>query len=186
MALTVRERGETVATLRYVHVRLMETLAAWVPTTPEMEVKLLFGTHVWDTAQHADALGKRTFELRMPLQHSLAPCEPYDQLLSALAAVEPTAERIAYFYDAMLPTLAARYRAYLERTDTLLDAPTVRILEHLAHEQARMIRESEELREQLPALALSQRAPVDGWLAREAAIVDFVVHRPERASVGAP
>ncbi len=39
--LTVKERGQFVATLRYVHVSLMETLAAWVPTTPEMEVKLL-------------------------------------------------------------------------------------------------------------------------------------------------
>ena len=53
--LTVKERGQFVATLRYVHVSLMETLAAWVPTTPEMEVKLLFGEHIWDVAQHADA-----------------------------------------------------------------------------------------------------------------------------------
>lgn len=185
MALSVRERGETVATLRHIHVQLMETLAAWVPTTPEMEVKLLFGTHVWDMAQHADALGKRTYELRMPAQHSLAPCEPYQQLLTDLAQVQDTAERIACFYDGMLVALAARYRDYLARTDSLLDAPTVRILEHLAAEQARMIREHQALLDQLPALVLDRRGPVDELVAREAAIQDWVVHRPERASVGA-
>src|SRR5437667_11735863 len=100
--LSVRERGETVATLRWIHVRLMETSASWVPTTPEMEVKLLFGAHVWDLAQHADALGKRTFELRLPLQHSLEPAAPYKQLLASVSQVTDTAERVASFYDGVL------------------------------------------------------------------------------------
>src|SRR5262249_28366665 len=37
LMLTVKERGHFVATVRWVHVWLMETLAAWVPTAPEME-----------------------------------------------------------------------------------------------------------------------------------------------------
>ena len=81
--LTVKERGHFVATLRYVHVTLMETLAAWVPTTPEVEVKLLLGEHIWDVAQHADSLGKRTFELRLPLQHSARAADPYVAIPSA-------------------------------------------------------------------------------------------------------
>ena len=48
MTLSVRERGETIATLRHIHVRAMEILAGWTPTTPEMEVKLMFGGHIWD------------------------------------------------------------------------------------------------------------------------------------------
>ena len=67
MLLNVTERGAHVATFRWIEVRLMETLAHWVPTTPEMEAKLLFGAHIWDAAQHADILGKRTQELRLPL-----------------------------------------------------------------------------------------------------------------------
>ncbi len=185
MIPSVRERGEAVATLRWIHVRLMETIASWVPTTPEMEVKLLFGAHVWDIAQHADALGKRTFELRLPLQHSLEPSEPYKQLLADLAQTKETADRIASFYDGALVALAARYKHYLDRTDHLLDAPTVRILEHIVSEQARMIRESRLLLAEVPALALAHRDSVDRLLAREAAIDAFVVHRPERtASIG--
>lgn len=174
MRLTVRDRGESVATLRWIHVRLMETLAAWVPTTPEMEVKLLFGAHIWDMAQHADALGKRTFELRMPLQHSLAPNDPYKELLANLAQATETQERIAGFYDGVLVALAERYRRYLDATDTLLDAPTVRVLQHIASEQQRMMREAHELVAQLPALAANDRGNVDRFLARESAMDTFV------------
>lgn len=178
--LSVRERGETVATLRWIHVRLMETIASWVPTTPEMEVKLLFGAHIWDVAQHADALGKRTYELRMPLQHSLQPTEPYQQVLGQVAQIKDTGERLASFYDGVLPALAARYTDYLGRTDPLLDAPTVRILEHIGREQGRMIDESRQLLRDLPALALRDRAPVERLREREAAIGTFVVHRVEQ------
>jgi len=184
--LSVRERGETVATLRWIHVRLMETIASWVPTTPEMEVKLLLGAHVWDIAQHADALGKRTFELRMPLQHSLEPAPSYKELLASVAEVKDTSERIASFYDGVLVSLAARYRSYLEKTDNLLDAPTVRILEHIASEQARMIREAHDLLAQLPQLALRKRDPLDRLLTNERQIATFVVHKPEHAAAGAP
>ena len=48
--LTVKGRAQFGATMRHLHVWLMETLAAWVPTSPEMEAKLLFGEHVWDAA----------------------------------------------------------------------------------------------------------------------------------------
>ena len=183
--LSVRERGETVATLRWIHVRLMETIASWIPTTPEMEVKLLFGTHVWDLAQAADALGKRTFELRMPLQHSLEPVEGYRELLAGFANVQETPERLGLFYDGVLAGLSARYKSYLDRTDTLLDAPTVRILNHIASEQARMIVESKDLLRQIPALVLSRREAVESFLKREAAITTFVDHQPERVAQGA-
>src|SRR5262245_13825631 len=98
MRLGVKERGAAVATFRFIQVSLMETLAAWVPTTPEMEVKLMFGAHIWDTAQHADAFGKRTIELRLPLQHSLRPADAYGTLLDELASVTRTPDRIAGLY----------------------------------------------------------------------------------------
>ena len=120
MSLTVKERGTAVATHRHVMVKLMETLARWVPTTPEMEVKLLFGSHIWDVAQHADALGKRTHELRMPLQHSLPPIQEYRELLDDVDAIGDTGDRISAFYDVVLPGIGARLRAYLETTDDRL------------------------------------------------------------------
>jgi hypothetical protein len=152
MGLTVNERGVVVATHRYILVKLMETLARWVPTTPEMEVKLLFGSHIWDVAQHADALGKRAHELRLPLQHSVAPVDGYLRVLGDVEAVTDTKQRITAFYDVILPGLASRYRRYLDETDHLMDAPTVRILERILQDHERMIRESRQLREETPNL----------------------------------
>jgi hypothetical protein len=172
--LTVKERGQFVATMRHVSVTLMETLAAWVPTTPEMEVKLLFGEHIWDVAQHADALGKRTFELRLPLQHSLRPADAYADFLAELAAIVPTPQRLAAVYDVLLPALAVRYRRYLDRTDALSDAPTVRILEQYLADSARMVQASHALREELTDLQPADAQWTEALRAREATLEDVV------------
>lgn len=168
--LTVKERGQFVATMRHVHVWLMETLAAWVPTTPEMEVKILFGEHVWDAAQHADILGKRTYELRMPLQHSLDPHAHYVDFLEELCSIEPTQQRLAVVYDVLLPALVTRFRNYLDLTDQLSDAPTVRIIERYSFDTARMIESGRALRTELPALELNDPAWVQDLVSREAAL----------------
>jgi hypothetical protein len=174
MGLTVKQRGQHVATFRFVEVRLMEILAAWVPSTPEMEAKLLFGAHIWDSAQAADALGKRTHELRLPLQHSLAPAAPYLELLDKLAHVDSARKRIAAFYDVMVPALAVRYHAYLSRTDALMDAPTVRIIERTLDTQARMIREANALRSEIPALGCDDPDVIEHMAAFEAGIAELV------------
>jgi hypothetical protein len=44
-----RDRADTIATFRWVSVHLMEMLARWVPSTPELEVKILFGRHIWSS-----------------------------------------------------------------------------------------------------------------------------------------
>ena len=68
---TVVERCNTIATFRRVSIWLMETTARWTPITPEMEVKVTLGRHIWEYAQMADALGKRTFELRQPEHYTI-------------------------------------------------------------------------------------------------------------------
>ena len=138
MTASVQDRCRAIATFRHVSVTLMETIARWTPITPEMEAKVMFGRHIWDLAQHADALGKRTFELRKPEQFSMRPAEAYDSLLTDLRETEGTSERVAAFYDGVLPGLIARYRAYISATDPILDQPSVVILERLAADLERM------------------------------------------------
>ncbi|HET7525330.1 MAG TPA: hypothetical protein VFK10_05240 [Burkholderiaceae bacterium] len=174
MALTVKQRGQHIATFRFVEVRLMEMLSAWVPTTAEMEAKLLFGPHIWDTAQAADALGKRAHELRLPLQHSIAPVASYIELLSEIAAVTGAARRIAAMYDVMLPSLDVRYRRYLQRTDTLMDAPSVRVIEGILIASERMRREAQKLRAELPALRCDDQAWLQQLAGREESVPDLL------------
>lgn len=176
MSFDVRERGRHVATFRFVFVRLMETAAAWTPTTPEMEAKVLFGRHIWDFAQAADALGKRTFELRLPAQHSLAPAETYGAVLAELAALAGTAERLAGLYDRVLPDLERHLRAYLGAVDRLLDGPTVVILERLVPELTRQRGEADALRSALgipaaPCDALARALAASGPIVAEEAPV---------------
>ena len=174
MGLTVKQRGLHIATFRFIQVRLMETLAAWVPSTPEMGAKLLFGPHIWDLAQAADALGKRTYELRLPAQHSVAPSPSYLELLERLAATSSAAERMAAFYDVMLPALAARYRCYLEQTDSLMDAPSVRVIEDILSVMGRMIREADALRCEMPALRLNEGELLRQLAAQESSVAELV------------
>lgn len=140
-----------------------------------MEAKLFFGEHIWNVAQHADALGKRTHELRLPLQHSLCPVEAYVHLLEEIRRESQTAKRLAGFYDALLPGLASRYRAYLDRTDTLMDAPTVRILTQMSNNESRMIEQSKELREQLPELGKVEQDWVDALIGQDNNITSLVM-----------
>jgi hypothetical protein len=177
MQLNVKQRGDHVATFRWVAVRFMETLAAWVPTTPEMEVKLVFGTHIWDMAQHADALGKRTHELRLPLHDSLRPADAYVALLTEVAEVAETDRRVAAFYDALLPGLERRLRDYLRNVDTLLDGPTVRIVERILVDITRMVADSRTMLDEVPAVRLADPRWLDGLRQREVALNQIVVYR---------
>ncbi len=144
--LSVSERGKRIATFRYVQVALMEMVARWIPLVPEMEVKCLLGGHLWTFAEQANALGRRTGELRMPEQHSLAPQEGYARWLAEAAATEGTAARLTALYDAVLPGLERRYRDYLADTDALMDAPTVVLVERILVDLARVRREAAEIR----------------------------------------
>lgn len=149
MAMTVSERAQTIATFRFIEVRLMEVTAAWTPTTPEMEVKVLFGRHIWDFAQHADALGKRTFELRLPEQASRRPTDAYVSVLEEMAAHRDTAHRLGALYDVVLPGMERRYRSYIQRTDALLDQPSVIVLDRILADLSRQRREADDLRREL-------------------------------------
>ena len=176
MGLILREKVEYLATFRWLEVFLMETLARWVPTTPEMEVKVLMGRHIWDAAQHADALGKRTFELRAPLHYTVVPLAPYLQLMRELASVEDTPGRIQAIYDVILPGFASRYREYLGNSDSLLDEPSFRVIEGILSDYVRMKKEKEELCTELTATLVFDPTRAHEWSRKESAINQIVVH----------
>ena len=185
MGLSVRAKADTVATYRHVAVFLMETLAAWTPTSPEFEAKALFGRHIWDMAQLADQFGRRTAELRMALHQSRRPLDPYGRALASLAAVMPTGDRIAVFYDAVVPDLARRFDAYLAATDQLLDEPTVRILERAQLDLRRMREQRDALLTERPDLGRHDAAACVKLAAALSAVTDFVEYQPAQAAAEA-
>lgn len=152
MITTVRERADCIATFRFTSVFMMETLARWVPTTPELEVKILMGRHIWEFAQHADQFGRRTHELRAALHFTREPVRAYALALQRLAEVESTGERVDGFYDVALPDLAQRLRWYLDETDRMVDEPSVRILERVLTDYDRMRQERVQMQDEQPGL----------------------------------
>ena len=184
MGYDVRQKADIIGTYRFICVYLMETLARWVPTTPELEAKALFGRHLWDLAQHADQLGQRTAELRAGLHYNRKPSPAYMDILESLAGTEDTAERIQGFYDAILPYLSQTYETYLEKADYLLDDPTVRILQRMLADHPRMRDQRDELLEDRPDLDPADSAFADGIRRSLEALGGVVNNRPPVQAAG--
>lgn len=121
---------------------LMRTLAAWFVGTSQWDLKRQLSEDMWQTAQHADALRTRILELRYPRRDVDRKYDPEVlSLLAEVAKANDPREFIAGVYDVLLPALVTGYQAYLERTDSLDDAPTVYRLRHIvADKQAQMER----------------------------------------------
>lgn len=181
MTLTVKEKAEYLGVFRWMEVFLMETLASWVPTTPEMEIKVLFGRHVWELAQNADGLGKRTFEMRAPLHYTVRPLESMSAFLERIRDLHQTGDRIYVFYDVVVPAMVERYRSYLDHTDRLLDEPSVRVIERILDGYARAQRERDEFCNELETKPLHNSQIEDGWKKHLAAVADFVPHGADGA-----
>jgi len=108
------------------------------------------------------------------LQQSIKPVEPYVELLAGIRKESDTARRLGSFYDVLLPALESRFRKYLEQTDSLLDAPTVRVLEQISLTTARMTRRCQALRAELPALGKVDRGWLDALAKQESQIPTVV------------
>jgi len=147
--MNVKQRADALGTFRFIEVYLMETAAYWTPITPEMEVKVMFGRHIWDFAQHADWLGKRTFELRQPEHYTRRPDDAYVRLLEQMKQAETVSERLTLLYDVVVPGLVRRYDQYLETTDRLLDGPSALVIERILPELRRQMGEAQNLRKEL-------------------------------------
>ena len=168
--MNVKQRADAIGTFRFIEVWLMETVASWTPLTPEMEAKVMFGRHIWDYAQHADGLGKRTFELRQPEHYTCSPADAYLEVLREVKSVTSTPERLALLYDVVVPGLVARYERYLQATDRLLDGPSVLVIERILPELRRQIEDAGRLRVELGIPG----AEAGDWRRREAAIESVV------------
>ena len=60
----VESTGRRVRNFRYAEEWMMMLMGGWLATVPEIPVKTGLGKVIWETAQTADALGKRLPELR--------------------------------------------------------------------------------------------------------------------------
>jgi hypothetical protein len=141
-AFSVEASARRVRHYRYVEERMMRALAGWIALTPELPVKLLFGRHVWDCAQHADLWGRRLPELRAPAQQSEPANAGIVRFLDRLDAREArgeSLERVVGVYRVLKPHLLATYQAHLAAANPVYEPPTRRILERCIAEERRHV-----------------------------------------------
>jgi hypothetical protein len=152
---------------RYAEERLMRVMGGWIALTPELPAKLVFGRHVWECAQHADAWGRRLPELRAPAQRSEPPNNAvvaFVDLLESVDAPGQTIERLTGIYGVLKPHVAAVYAAHLERANPIYEPPTRRILTRCLDEERRHIAAGTTVLDRLAVGSAAER--IAGWTER--------------------
>jgi hypothetical protein len=141
----VESTARRVRNFRYAEEWLMMVFGGWIATIPEVPVKTGLGKIVWETAQAADAFGKRLPELRCgrkAVDASESPNDGFAAFVQAVAEPESpdlTIEKLAGVFDVLLPHLVDVYERTARATDQIADAPTIELLDEIVRRTRRHV-----------------------------------------------
>jgi len=162
---SVEHSARLIRHYRYAVERMMRVMGGWLALTPEISAKLLMGRHVWDNAQHADALGRRLPELRAHAQESAPANAGMIAFMDALESPETperTVERLVGLYRVLKPHLLAAYEGHLHDANAVYEPPTLRLLARCAEDERRHIAAGERVLAHLTRTA-ALRARAAAW-----------------------
>ena len=120
---------------------LLVSQAAWIPAVAPLDIKTGLARFIWQSAETADALRNRVFELRFPsrlLEEEGADCA----LIELFGAVRNSPSVPAFLLSigkVLLPALRDSFQAYLEASDSIADGPTHRFLSLAVSEKTEQI-----------------------------------------------
>ena len=129
---SVIENSERLANYRYLEEQLMEMIGGWSQTTPQLAYKATCGYHVFDHAEAADMLGDRLIQLRSGGARGRPATDDFAHLCEHVWKLDNVTDRLVAVYRVLEPHLVSTYVYHADATDPLADAPTVRLLRHLA------------------------------------------------------
>ncbi|MEE8556754.1 MAG: hypothetical protein V3T14_02595 [Myxococcota bacterium] len=141
----VESTARRVRNFRYAEEWMMMILGGWLATVPEIPVKTGRGKIIWETAQAADALGKRLPELRCgrkAVAASEAANEGFADFVQEVSDPETpdlTIEKLTGMFDVLKPHLIEIYERTSRETDQIADAPTIEILEDIVRKTRRHV-----------------------------------------------
>jgi uncharacterized ferritin-like protein (DUF455 family) len=136
----VPEAGRRVVRYQMVEFHLMRLLGGWLAKIPEFELKFEIGRHVWQDAEHAEALRLRSGELRVPADSDRRPPIEVQRFLDALDEAETPLEFLTGIYRVAKPRLISAMQYHVAATDVVCDAPTVRVLPPIIEEESAQVR----------------------------------------------
>jgi hypothetical protein len=109
---------------------LLISEASWVPAIAPLEIKTNLARYAWQSAETANALRERVFELRFPSR--MMEEEGADSALIALFDSVRDSPSVPAFLCSvgrvLLPEMREAYESYLKASDVIADGPTHRFL----------------------------------------------------------
>jgi hypothetical protein len=151
----VEATARRVRNFRYAEEWTLMILGGWLATMPEVPVKTGLGKVIWESAQAADALGKRLPELRCgrrAVEASESPNQGFADVMAALSDPErpdQTIEKLAGVFDVLKPHLARVYETTMRETDQIADAPTIELLDEILRKTRRHVAWGQEVLDRL-------------------------------------
>ena len=151
----VEAMARRVRNFRYAEEWSMMMIGGWIATIPEVPVKTGLGKIAWESAQAADALGKRLPELRAGRNLNVASESANQGFADFIHDVakpeepEETIEKIVGLFCVLKPHLLEAYDDNVRNTDQITDAPTIELLEDIARKTRRHIAWGKEVLEHL-------------------------------------
>ncbi len=117
---------------------MLRRLGGWLAGLTYWDAKLAVGTHIWEDAQHAEAILKRLHELKdLGAERRVLPA--IEHALDRIAGASDGDAFLAGVYRGLKPWLLARYEQHLAQTDPVMDAPTTDILARIVAEKKRQL-----------------------------------------------
>jgi hypothetical protein len=144
--------------------RLHDIFIRRLTAEPIYELKMGFSLHAYYCAEHAAAWRTRVGEMREPpLGLEVVPHATLDAFFDEILAAPDTGALLVGVYEHAVPALAAALRHHTERTNRLVDHPSVRICRFALLEVDEMAGFGRQCIEQL--VTAERRAALASWTA---------------------
>jgi bacterioferritin (cytochrome b1) len=129
----------------YFERRLMQALGAWTLSIPEFEVKLETGRHIFYHADAARGLRERLHEQ----EKRIADVDAFrdaeiDRFIDELLSASDAAELLVGIHQVAGRSLETAYRHHIDNTDSITDAPTIRLLQRILADYEAMLEWAEQ------------------------------------------
>jgi uncharacterized ferritin-like protein (DUF455 family) len=144
---------------------LLISQAAWIPALAPIDVKTGLARFIWQSAEIAEALRNRVFELRFPSR--LLEEEGTDHaLIELFGAVKNSPSAPAFLLSTgkvLLPALRNAFQEYLLASDSIADGPTHRFLSLAVAEKSEQIAAFEQWSESALVESPDLRESAQAW-----------------------
>ncbi len=160
---SVDQNARVLTRFRDAEFHSMLAMMTWMARVGEGEWKKEIGRHTFDDAVHADQLRSRLMELRRSPKRQMRSTAPFRAFLWKLEQAPDGASFLAGVYRVLKPKLISAYHYHIQRTDSVADAPTVKLLERFIADHERHIRQMDAAIQMMAADADAARR-VSRWV----------------------